>query len=388
MGAARVIRSGDITKFIDGLLKEDEHAKRILSLSNATLGVITSASLAVHAIGQGLAHARGLMPKHAVKQVDRLLSNRGVDVNRYFEHWVPHVIGERTKLHIAMDWTEFDADGQATLVLSLITGQGRAMPLLWRTVRPLELSEGRPAIEDALLCRLHEVLPAGVEVTIVADRWFGDCALLELLTEELNFGYVIRIRGNHYVTSAKGQRRRAREWVGAGGRARTLRGARVTARNDYPVATVVCVKDKGMKEPWCLVASAPEAGAKALKGYYAQRWGIEASFRDIKDLRFGLGLAELRIGKPERRDRLLLISAIAMALLTILGATGEALGYDRMLKANTVKRRTHSLFRQGRLLYDWLPNMPDAYFEPLIRAFAENLSLHRGLRPIFALGGK
>jgi hypothetical protein len=31
----------------------------------------------------------------------------------------------------------------------------------------------------------------------------------------------------------------------------------------------------------------------------------------------------------------------------LLGAAGEALGYDRHLKSNTTKRRTHSLFRQG-----------------------------------------
>jgi hypothetical protein len=48
-----------------------------------------------------------------------------------------------------------------------------------------------------------------------------------------------------------------------------------------------------------------------------------------------------------RRDGLLLICARAMTLLTLLGAAGESLGMDWMLKANTVKRRTHSLFRQG-----------------------------------------
>jgi hypothetical protein len=36
----------------------------------------------------------------------------------------------------------------------------------------------------------------------------------------------------------------------------------------------------------------------------------------------------------------------------LLGAAGEALGYDRHLKSNTTKRRTHSLFRQGAMLYD------------------------------------
>lgn len=45
--------------FLDGLFDGDLHAKRVLSLANATLGVISTASLAVHTIGQGLARARG-----------------------------------------------------------------------------------------------------------------------------------------------------------------------------------------------------------------------------------------------------------------------------------------------------------------------------------------
>ena len=61
----------------------------------------------------------------------------------------------------------------------------------------------------------------------------------------------------------------------------------------------------------------------------------------------GLSDSETRISAPDRRDRMLLISAIAIALLTILGAAGEAIGIDRYLKANTVKRRTISLLNQG-----------------------------------------
>jgi hypothetical protein len=59
-------------RFLSGLFGEDVHAKRISSLANATLGVVSSASLAVNTIGQGLALARGRLPKHAIKQVDRL----------------------------------------------------------------------------------------------------------------------------------------------------------------------------------------------------------------------------------------------------------------------------------------------------------------------------
>ncbi|MBX3193309.1 MAG: hypothetical protein KF819_40375, partial [Labilithrix sp.] len=38
---------------------------------------------------------------------------------------------------------------------------------------------------------------------------------------------------------------------------------------------------------------------------------------------------------------------------------GEACGLDRTLKANTVKRRTMSLFNQGSYWYRRIPNMGD-----------------------------
>jgi len=68
------------------------------------------------------------------------------------------------------------------------------------------------------------------------------------------------------------------------------------------------------------------------------------------------------------------VSAFATALLTLLGAVGESLGMDRLLKSNTSKTRTHSLFRQGCMLYDLIPNMPEHRLEPLMRKFAEAVS--------------
>lgn len=375
----------DIHGFLQTLFGEDMHAKRVYSLANATLGVMTSASLAVHTIGLGLAQARGLLTKHAVKQVDRLLSNQGIDVWASFAHWVLQVVGERKDVLVAMDWTEFDKDGHSTIMLSLVTSHGRTTPLVWLTVPKDELKDRRNEYEDTVLARLAQVLPEDVEVTILADRGFGDHKLFHFLEHGLGFSYVIRFRGNIHVTDAKGETRPAAEWVGPGGRARTLRHASVTASHQHPVGTVVCVQDKGMKEPWCLAASDPQAQARTLVNHYAKRWAIEPSFRDTKDLRFGMGMSSVRLNSPERRDRLFLLNAFAVVLLTLLGAAGESLGYDKHLKANTVKRRTHSLFRQGCMLYDLTPNMPEPRLRPLMQRFGELLRTHRSFSDAFSV---
>ena len=368
-----------VKQVLGGVLGHDLHAKRVGSLCDATLGVLRTASLAVCTIGQGLAAARGLSLKHATKQVDRLLSNVKINVDDILVHWVPYVIGARTSIVVALDWTDFDADTQATIMLSLITDHGRATPLVWLTVDKCTLKDNRSLYEHRVLVRLAELLPADTKVCVVADRGFGDQKLYRMLTEELCFDYVIRFRGNIAVTATTGETRTAAAWVRPGGRARVLRGAAVTAER-YAVGTVVCVQDPDMKQAWCLAASSTDATAKDLIGYYGRRWSIECGFRDTKDLRFGMGMGAMHVKSPERRDRLWLINAFAVVLLTLLGAAGEALGYDRMLKTNTARRRVHSLFRQGCMLYDLIPTMPEIRLRPLMQRF----SLMLQEQPLFA----
>lgn len=63
---------------------------------------------------------------------------------------------------------------------------------------------------------------------------------------------------------------------------------------------------------------------------------------------------------PQRRDRLFPPDALAIVLLSLLGAAGEGLGDDKHSRANTVKRRTHALFpRAFKVLYHLIPNMPE-----------------------------
>ena len=354
---------------IDWMSGESLHAKRVESVAGAVVGVVNAVSLSIHAIGAGLARTTGLNAKHAIKQVDRLLSNSAFNVWELFAHWVPYVVGAAPAIVVALDWTDFDADGHSTVALSLVTGHGRATPLVWMSVKKAALKGRRNAYEDTVLLRLHDVLPPGVKVTVVADRGFGDQELYGHLTD-LGFDFIIRFRGVVVVESRDGEARPASEWVPANGKTRQLKEARVTA-DRYPVDSVVCVKARGMKDAWCLaVGGATITGATAVK-LYARRFTIEETFRDTKDPRYGLGLSATHVRDVKRRDRLLLICAMAMTLLTVLGAAGESLGMDRMLKANTVKTRTHSLFRQGCHYYASIPAMKPELLEPLVRRFGE-----------------
>ena len=379
----QAIRPSRVQDLVSSIF-DDLHAKRVASLSAAAFGALVGARLAVATIGRALAVATNRNAKHVIKQVDRFFSNTGIDVWKLFASWVPFVVGSRPEIMVALDWTEFDADNQATIALYLVTRHGRATPLLWKTVVKSELKGWRNEHEDVLLECLREVLPAGVKVTVLADRGFGDQALYELLKDQLGFEFVVRFRGVVKVADEHGVTKTANEWVPDNGRPRLLRKACVT-KTRREVGAVVCVKAKGMKEPWCLATSHADKTGAEIVSYYGKRFTIEETFRDQKNLRFGMGLTDTRISSPERRDRILLVGAIAAALLTLLGAAGEALGFDRMMKANTVKKRTHSLPNQGLFYFQWLATMDEERALPLMQKYDQMIREQATFRELFGI---
>lgn len=364
----------DVRGFLNSLFGEDLHAKRVLSMANGVTGVIHAAAASVHAIGRGLALAEKRNPKHTVKQVDRLLSNRGVEVWKLFEDWVPFVLAERDEALIALDWTEFNADDQATIAAYLVSAHGRATPLVWMTVKKSELEGNRNRFEDELVVRLVECAPplTQIRITLLADRGFGDKKFYAGL-DRVGLNYIIRFRECIRVEDEAGTSKPAADWVSSNGRAFLIRNAAVT-QDRSRIPAVATVKKKGMKDAWCLATNRDDLKASEIVKLYGRRFTIEESFRDQKNLHFGLGLSATHIGQPARRDRLLFLVAIAQALVTLLGAAAEKAGLR--LQTNTSKRRQYSLFRQGLFWYSAIPILDEERLTLLTNAFGEIVSQH------------
>ena len=124
-----LVPASSSARALGGVLDHDLHAKRVGQLCSTTLGVLRSASLAVCMIGQGLAAARGLSPKHATKQVDRLLSNPMINVDDILVRWVPYVVGARDAIVVALELDRFRCRQTGRhRRYSLVTDHGRAHP--------------------------------------------------------------------------------------------------------------------------------------------------------------------------------------------------------------------------------------------------------------------
>jgi hypothetical protein len=137
--------------------------------------------------------------------------------------------------------------------------------------------------------------------------------------EHANIDVVTRFRGALSVTDQNDVTTTAAKLVPANGRAKKYEQVRVTnAKTAVPA--VVCVRAKNMKEPWCIARSRSDLNASEIVSAYSKRFAIEESFRDTKDPRFGMGLSATHVVRTGRRDRLLLIGALAQGLLGLLGS--------------------------------------------------------------------
>jgi hypothetical protein len=353
------------------IFEEEFHAQRVMSIANAVAGALKAAGAGIHAIGQGYAELAQIDPKHGVKQVDRLLSNSAVRVDDALAAWCRYAVGDHSSIVIALDWTEFEPDSHSTLFAALVTTKGRALPLAWRTVTREKLKGSQTEIEERFIEDLHNWLPKATAITVLADRGFAKMSLCKLLSV-LGWDYVIRCKQDYLVTDSSGHTCKIGDLIPAKGRIGWVTDALVTAQK-VPVPAVVATRAKDMKEPWCLLTTLREQPPRDVVTLYGRRFTVEETFRDTKDINFGMGLSATHIKSAARRDRLLLLLAIAHALLTLLGAASEKSGMDRALKSNTSKKRQHSLFRQGRTWYRMLPGLRDERRIPLLTAFDEIL---------------
>ena len=278
-----------ITSVVEKIFGDDLHKKRQQSLAYAAMGVLGSESLFLHRIAEGLADTRGTNKKHATKQVDRLLSNKGISIWDLSEQWVKYVVGANQSIIVALDWSSFFDDEQSMLSLNVVTSKGLSTPLLWKSVDKKQLKHNRACFEDQLLSRFKDVLPEGVEVILLADRGFADQKFFRFLEETLKFKYIIRIKSNTTIIH-KEIKNKASQWLKKDGKIVQLKAAYLTLEQ-HPISQFIAIQDKGMKAAWFLVSNT-SLKARDVVNHYSRRWKIEPYFRDLKDSRYGLGLEQ------------------------------------------------------------------------------------------------
>jgi len=327
------------------------HGKRQRTLTILVAALLACGKVGVAALGRAIAGR--VAPKHKIKQVDRFLGNAGVDVDGCCEGLALAALGARKSVKIAVDWT---ACGDWPVLVASLVIRKRGIPIYWATHSRHTTPRSQNAFEEAFLSRLRSILPADIHVTLLFDRGFRRVSLVRFL-KQLRFHFVIRCCGGTFV--------RGHTYSGMiedlplpRGKVRDLGVVRATKSRRPEDVRFVALFDHGQKDAWYLFSDL-DLPAHQIVCLYSRRFTIEEVFRDSKSTRYGWSLREFKLMKrPDRLDRMILVLATAYILVTLIGLTIEAKGFDRKFRANTVKTKTHSLFQlgwKGWSLVRWLP---------------------------------
>jgi hypothetical protein len=297
--------------------------------------------------------------KHNIKRVNLFLGNGGLEAEALaqaiFEFFVP----ETERALVLADWTDV-ANGKL-LVFSL-PANGRSIPFFTKVVAKKAGEGALIRAENEALAALQRICRNGPELTVVADRGFGNQRWIPGV-KGLGFHFVQRVSGVFYAETER--------YIGKLEEMNLRRGARIrdwgqgTLGEDQQIrGRLVTAFDPEAKEPWFLVTDLNDASAKEVVDIYRRRWWIETTFRDNKNRDWGLGLSNVTLKDYRRYERLFYIVALAFTFLSAHGAVAEAEGFDKGYKANTRKIRVLNLLRLGYIFI----RQQGAHFEYALQA--------------------
>lgn len=341
------------------------------ALSGLVIGALACVRLSLAGIARQMADETAC--KHRVKRVDRFLGNGRVEVSDAMRGLVHHLLRRHRKklkgkpLVVSFDWVKVRSFH--TLMAAAVF-RGRATPLVWGSYGDKLQGKSQNALEEGLLAVLREMVPAHVELIVLADRGFGRTELGRFC-RAMNIGYVIRICTKVWVQT-EGFSGKLKDYPVARGDCRLLTA--VEYRRSRPVTQNLVVRWKSglpakADQPWYLMTSLDSKPAK-ISDLYARRFDIEELFRDAKSKRNGWSLRDIQVKSVERFDRLLLVLAWAYVLLVGLGLWCKAHHPPRLWCSNN-RVGECSAFTVARAMLDRLTISPQTAFAALAAALAD-----------------
>jgi hypothetical protein len=271
-----------------------------LALLTATMLDVRGADLTD--LAASLPRAAG-RPDMRCQWISRLLGDERIGVDAVMAphgREVPARLAEGGRRIVLMiDQTR--ATGRHQVVTVAARAGGRALPLAWRveeTGGAIGFAGQREALEA-----VAGLLPAGARPVLTGDRFHGGPDPIAWCRAR-DWGWRLRLKRDLPVFEAGGGETTPAACFARGERLPS--GVELTGKG--VTTNVAVVHEPGRPEPWIIAPSEAPTVHRAFD--YGLGWGIEAMFSDLETR--GFGLEDSRLRRPERLDRLILVTALAL----------------------------------------------------------------------------
>lgn len=318
------------------------HAHQAKALAAVSLGMVRANHC--HSGRVALRLPGPATPASKRRRIERLIANGKVHADQAQVQLARGVLSTLARmpnrpLVLILDETP---QGERLKCLKLSVGyRRRSVPLAWACYPPDDPPVPMPQLIWRLLHRTARCLPAGAQVTLLADRGLSwpsvvDCCVL------LGWHYVLRLQRDVRVRLADGSERSAHALAAKRGGARWFgTNVQLFKKAGWRRANVVATWERPCKEPWLLVTDLP-ATFRRCAGYCRRSW-CEQMHRDEKSQGFNWQRSLVR--QPARACRLLLAMALAMLLALCTGTWVLKRGLRHILES--ARTRKLSVFQLG-----------------------------------------
>lgn len=257
-----------------------------------------------------------------MRRAQRLLANPRLCVPRAQRRLVARILAHcQGSLFLLVDPTTTGATrrhpGTVTLMLA-IAWHRRAIPILWRTWRTDQPGQYWTRRLWLLFTTVSQLLPQGVQITVMTDRGLTGKPLLEVIVQQ-GWHYLLRAKGNASVRLPDGTITTAGALVPSPGSQRWCAQVQVwpgrhrTGGPKVPDWERACRTNLSARwrvddhEPWLILSDWPPSKRRCTE--YRRRTWEEELFRDLKSM--GWQWNKSRVRQPARVARLLLVLALA-----------------------------------------------------------------------------
>lgn len=278
---------------LNDFLRQSEYqwrdVRHLKTLCWMVIGIVESQS--VHLSGFGVyVKSRAKMAQSHQRRFRRWLSNRRINVTAAHQSLMAEALTHwgRHRLYLSLDttvvWNCF------CIVWVGVVFRGRTLPVAW-TVVAQSSSTVRLWTIQRVLRQATRVIPADIEVVLLADRGFADGRLMKYLKETLHWHFRIRIKRS-FQFQLQGHWHKVSTVVLQAGEAHCTDAVAIGKTKPYRNVYLAFAHDKLSGEHWVIVSDEPTNLQTFAQ--YRLRFQVEESFLDLKSNGFQLEASRIR----------------------------------------------------------------------------------------------
>ena len=253
------------------------------------LGMIESQNVHLNGFGVYI-NSRAQIAQSHQRRFRRCLSNRRIDISATHQALMTQALSiwGKKRLYLSLDttmvWNCF------CIIWVGVVYRGRTVVVAWRIVPQASSTVKLWAIQRVLR-QAARIIPAEVEVVLLADRGFADGKFMKYLRETLQWHFRIRIKRS-FQFQLEGQWRKVSSVSLQPGQAYFTPAIAIGKTRPYTDVYLAFAHDRQSGEDWVIVSDEPTTLQTFAQ--YRLRFQVEESFLDLKSNGFNLEASRLR----------------------------------------------------------------------------------------------